>query len=52
MLLAAILLDFDPAPCGEAGISTVVGKKRGVLEEGAVAFVAGEKRQVAAAALT
>lgn len=33
MLLAAIILDFDSAPCGEAGIHTVAGGKQGFLEE-------------------
>lgn len=43
MLLAAIVLDFDSVPCCEAGIYTVVGKTQG----SGVAFVVGEKRQVA-----
>lgn len=53
MLLAAIVLDFDSVPCGEAGIHTVVGKTRGSRRGAAaccasgVAFVVGEKRQVA-----
>lgn len=54
MLLAAIILDFDSTPCGEAGIYTVAGEKHGGLEKGdaaccasGVAFVVAEKRQVA-----
>lgn len=53
-LLAAIILDFDSIPCGEAGIDTVgAGKTRGLGRGDAaccasgVAFVVGEKRQVA-----